>query len=80
MDATLWAMIALVVLWNIWIVRCKNEFKQIKENLVHCVKENWSMLISIIKGQYDSFTGNEETIFLKQQSFKGKWKDLFVFV
>ena len=38
------------------------------------------MLMSILKGQYDSFTGNEVTIFLKQQSFKGKWKDLFVFV
>ena len=38
------------------------------------------MLMSILKGQYDSFTGNEVTIFLKQQSFKGKWKDLFVFM
>ena len=38
------------------------------------------MLISILKGQYDSFIGNEDTIFLKQQSFKGEWKDLFVFV
>ena len=24
------------------------------------------------KSQYDSFIGNEDTIFLKQQSFKGK--------
>ena len=31
------------------------------------------MLISILKGQYEDH-------FLKQQSFKGKWKDLFVFV
>ena len=38
------------------------------------------MLISILKCQSDSFNGNEDTIFLKQQSFKGKWKDLFVFV
>ena len=38
------------------------------------------MVISILKGQYDSFIGNDYAIFLKQQSFKGKWKDLFVFV
>ena len=38
------------------------------------------MLISILKGQYDSFTGNEDMIFLKQRSFEGKWKDLLVFV
>ena len=79
-DATVWATISSVVLWNIWIDRCKNVFQQIKQNLVHCVKEIWSMLISILKGQYDSFTGNEDMIFLKQQSFKGKWKDLLVFV
>ena len=38
------------------------------------------MFISILKSQYDSFIGNQDIIFLKQQSFKGKWKDLFVFV
>ena len=38
------------------------------------------MLISILKGHYDPFIGNEDTVFQKQQSFKGKWKDLFVFV
>ena len=80
MDDTIWATISSVVLSNIWIDRCKNVFRQIKQNHVHCVKEIWSMLISILKGQYDSFTGNEDTIFLKQQSFKSKWKDLFVSV
>ena len=79
-DSTVWATISLVILRNIWIDRCKNVFRQIKQNHVHCVKEIWSMLISILKGQYDSFTGNEDTIFLKQQSFKSKWKDLFVSV
>ena len=39
-----------------------------------------SMLISILKGQYDSFMGNKGMIFLKQQFFNGKWKDLLVFV
>ena len=63
-----------------WIDRCKKVFQQIKQNLVHCVKEIWLMLISILKGQYDSFMGNENMIFLKQQSRKGKWKDLLVFV
>ena len=72
-DSTVWAKISSVILWNIWIDRCKNVFQQIKQNLVHCVKEIWSMLISILKGQYEDH-------FLKQQSFKAKWKDLFVFV
>ena len=45
-----------------------------------CVKEIWLMRISILKGQYAAFIGKGDTIFLKQQSFKGKWKDLFVFV
>ena len=58
--------------------RRKNVFQQIKQNPAHCVKESW--LISILKDQYDSFTGNEDTIFLKQRSFKCKWKDLFLFV
>ena len=73
-------MILSVVLWNIWIDQCKNLFQQVKHNLVHCMMEIWSMLISIIKGQYDSFNGNEDMIILKQESFKGKWKDLFIFV
>ena len=46
----------------------------------YCVKEIWSMLISILKGQNDSFTSIEDMIFFKQQSFVGKSKDLFVFV
>ena len=46
----------------------------------HCVKEIWLMLISILKGQYDSVTGNEDIIFLKQPPVKGKWKDWLVFV
>ena len=79
-DAIVWATISSVVLWNIWICQCQNVFQQIRQNLVHCVKEIWSMLISILKGQYDSFTGTEDMIFLKQQSFKGEWKDLLVFV
>ena len=43
-------------------------------NLAQCVKESWLMRISILKGQYDSFTDNEDTIFLKQSSFKYSWK------
>ena len=49
-DATVWATISSVVLWNIWIGRCQNVFQQIKQNHVHCVKEIWSMLISMLKG------------------------------
>ena len=37
-DATVWTTISSVVLWNIWIDRCKNAFQLIKLNLVHCVK------------------------------------------
>ena len=27
-NATIWAMISLVILWNIWIARCKNVFQR----------------------------------------------------
>ena len=78
-DVIVWATISFVILWNIWIVRCKSVFEQIKQNIAHYVKDSWSMLLSILKGQYDSFTCNEDTIFLKR-FIKGKRKDLLGFV
>ena len=38
-DATVWTTISSVVLWNIWIDRCKIVFQEVKQNPVHFVKE-----------------------------------------
>ena len=69
----LWLLLAPIIIWSIWIVRCIKVFSANKRPPIESIKLIWHTLITTLRAQYERIDGTDDVSELTRLNFRKRW-------
>ena len=66
-------LLAPIVIWNIWTVRCTRVFSANKRPPTESIKLIWHTLITTLRAQYERIDGTDDASELMRLNFRKRW-------